>query len=414
MRQSETVELQGHIFDTGVFAQMLNDVIEYGGDYRIEHVQPGRGHTDESIARLVISADDVEQLSRILMRLQTHGVNQVTAGSAMLRPALRDGVFPDDFYSTTNLDTQIHLDGHWIEVLNPEMDCGIVVTETSQGFTARTIAMSDVSAGDSIVCGASGVRVRPLPEPAEARRGSGDFEFMSSQVSSEKPQTLLVRQVADQMRQAKSVGEKILWVGGPAIVHTGAAPALVRLIERGYLDILFAGNALAVHDIEAALFGTSLGVDLSRGRGVPHGHEHHIRAINKIRACGSIAAAVEEGVLRSGIMHALVSQEKSFVLVGSVRDDGPLPDVYTDVIAGQRAMRAALPGVGFVLMIATMLHSIATGNILPARIPLVCVDITATTVTKLADRGSSQATGIVTDVGLFLEQLVTELANHAR
>jgi lysine-ketoglutarate reductase/saccharopine dehydrogenase-like protein (TIGR00300 family) len=414
MRKSETVELRGHIFDTGVFAQVLNDVIEYGGDYRIAHLEPGRGRTDESMARIVISAEDHEQLSRILMRLQTHGANPIAPGSALLRPAPRDGVFPDDFYSTTNLDTHIHLDGRWIEVATPEMDCGIVVIEKPEGFTARTVAMSDVSAGDSIVCGASGVRVTPLPEPVEAWRGSGEFGFMSSQVSSEKPQTLLVRQVADQVRQAKATGEKILWVGGPAIVHTGAAPAMVRLIEEGYVDVLFAGNALAVHDIEAALFGTSLGVDLSRGHGVPHGHEHHIRAINKIRACGSIATAVEKGVLRGGIMHALVSQGKSYVLVGSVRDDGPLPDVYTDVIAGQRAMRAALSGVGFVLMMATMLHSIATGNILPARIPLVCVDITAATVTKLADRGSIQATGIVTDVGLFLEQLVTELVDHAR
>jgi lysine-ketoglutarate reductase/saccharopine dehydrogenase-like protein (TIGR00300 family) len=414
MHHSEIVELQGHIFDTGVFPRILSDVIEYGGDYRIERLEPGRGPADESVARVVISADDPEQLSRILMRLQTHGANLVTPGSAVLRPAPSDGVFPDDFYSTTNLDTQIYLDGRWIEVANSEMDCGIIVTERPQGFAARTIAMSDVSAGDSIVCGASGVRVIPLPGTGEATRGSGQFEFMSSQVSSEKPQTLLVRQVADQIRHAKTEGDKILWVGGPAIVHTGAAPAMVKLVEQGYVDVLFAGNALASHDIEAALFGTSLGVDLSRGRGVPHGHEHHIRAINKIRACGSIAAAIEKGVLRGGIMHALVSRGKSFVLVGSARDDGPLPDVFTDIIEGQRAMRAALPGVGFVLMLATMLHSIATGNILPARIPLVCVDITAATVTKLADRGSIQATGIVTDVGLFLEQLVTELADQAR
>lgn len=414
MRDSEMVELRGHIFDTGVFPQVLSDVIEYGGDYRIERLEPGRGPTDESMARVVVTADDPEQLSRILMRLQTHGANLVTPGSAVLRPAPMDGVFPDDFYSTTNLDTQIYLDGRWIEVANSEMDCGIIVAETQQGFAARTIAMSDVSAGDSIVCGASGIRVIPLPETAEATRGSGQFEFMSSQVSSEKPQALLVRQVADQMRQVKAAGEKILWVAGPGVVHTGAAPAMVKLIEQDYVDVLFAGNAIASHDIEAALFGTSLGVDLSKGRGVPHGHEHHIRAINKIRACGSIAAAVEKGVLRGGIMHALVSRGKSFVLVGSARDDGPLPDVYTDIIEGQRAMRAALPGVGFVIMVATMLHSIATGNILPARIPLVCVDITAATVTKLADRGSVQATGIVTDVGLFLEQLVTELADQAR
>jgi len=208
----------------------------------------------------------------------------------------------------------------------------------------------------------------------------------------------------------KAAGKKILWVGGPAVVHTGAAPAMVALVNAGYVDVLFAGNALATHDIEASLYGTSLGVDLSKGKGVEHGHEHHIRAINTIRRCGSIAAAVEQGVLTGGVMHALVKNANCFVLVGSVRDDGPLPDVITDVIQGQRAMRAELDNVGFAIMVATMLHSIATGNILPASIPLVSVDINMAAATKLADRGSSQAIGIVTDVGLFLEQLARELA----
>ena len=232
---------------------------------------------------------------------------------------------------------------------------------------------------------------------------------MESDVSSEKPQALLVRQVADGMREAKAAGKRVLWVGGPGVVHTGAAPAMVAMVDAGYVDVLFAGNALATHDIESSLYGTSLGVDLAHGRGVEHGHEHHIRALNTIRKAGSIAAAVDQGVLTGGIMHALVTQGKDFVLVGSVRDDGPLPDVYTDVIEGQRAMRAGLDNVGFCLMVATMLHSVATGNILPASIPLVCVDINPATVTKLADRGSSQARGIVTDVGLFLEQLAQEL-----
>jgi lysine-ketoglutarate reductase/saccharopine dehydrogenase-like protein (TIGR00300 family) len=220
---------------------------------------------------------------------------------------------------------------------------------------------------------------------------------------------LLVRQIAEKMREVRAAGQQILWVGGPAVVHTGAGPAMVALVEAGYVDVLFAGNALATHDIESALFGTSLGVDLSKGAGVPHGHEHHIRAINKIRACGSIAKAVADGLLTSGVMHALVIHEKEFVLVGSVRDDGPLPDVYTDVLDGQRAMRAHLPGTGLAIMVATMLHSIATGNLLPASVPLVSVDINPATVTKLADRGSAQAFGVITDVGLFLEQLAGEL-----
>jgi lysine-ketoglutarate reductase/saccharopine dehydrogenase-like protein (TIGR00300 family) len=354
-----------------------------------------------------VKSEDSDDLARIVMRLQTHGVNLTNPGEVLLREVEQDGVFPDDFYSTTNLETVVRLGGHWVPVENPEMDCGIVVS----GERARTIPVSDVQRGDTLVCGASGVKVVPLPA---IDRSHGGFEFMNSQVSSEKPQALLVRQIAQQMREVKSEGRKILWVGGPAVVHTGAAPAMVSLVEAGFVDVLFAGNALATHDIESSLFGTSLGVDLKQGRGVEHGHEHHIRAINQIRKAGSIAAAVESGVLTSGVMHALVTHKKAFVLVGSVRDDGPLPDVYTDVIEGQRAMRAGLKNVGYAIMVATMLHSVATGNILPASIPLVCVDINPATVTKLADRGSAQARGIVTDIGLFLEQLALELAPQYR
>lgn len=394
--------------DTGILARVLDDVLEYGGDYRISDLDLGREHEDESTALIEIRADGAERLDRILMRVQVHGANPVDPGTASTRPAPADGVFPEDFYSTTNLDTLVRLDRDWLRVVNPEMDCGLVVTSGDAGPVVRTVPVSDVRAGDAVVCGAQGVRVEL---PARAPRGEeDDFGFMSSAVSSEKPQALLVRQIAERMREVKAAGRRILWVGGPAVVHTGASPAMVRLVRAGYVDVLFAGNALATHDIEAALFGTSLGVDLAKGSGVPHGHEHHIRAINTIRAAGSIAAAVESGVLTGGVMHALVRAGRPFVLVGSVRDDGPLPDVLTDVIDGQRAMRAELHDVGFAIMVATMLHSIATGNILPASIPLVCVDINPATVTKLADRGSAQAMGIVTDIGLFLEQLARELA----
>ncbi|MEP6695280.1 MAG: TIGR00300 family protein [Pseudonocardiales bacterium] len=398
----EFVETRGHLLDSGVLARVLDDVLEYGGDYRVDRLDLGREHEDESYARLLIGAADEELLQRLLMRVQVHGVNLVDPGIATLRPAPRDGVFPEDFYSTTNLDTAVRLNGGWLSVAHPEMDCGLRVV----GGGVETVPVSDVCAGDQIVCGASGVRVT-LPKQVAAPEGS--FGFMSSAVSSEKPQALLVRQIAQQMRDVRASGLKVLWVGGPAVVHTGAAPAMVALVDAGYVDVLFAGNALATHDIEAALFGTSLGVDLKMGSGVPHGHEHHIRAINTIRGCGSIAGAVEQGVLNGGVMHAMVRAGNPFVLVGSVRDDGPLPDVYTDVVEGQRAMRAELPGVGFAIMVATMLHSIATGNILPASVPLVCVDINPATVTKLADRGSAQAVGIVTDIGLFLEQLAREL-----
>ncbi len=406
MQDTETVELHGHLLDSGVLTRILDDIRDYGGDYVIDSFVVGKDHDDESYARIAVSTGDEESLQRLVMRLQGHGANLTSPGEATVRAAERDGVFPEDFYSTTNLETVVRLGGRWIAVENPEMDCGLVVEGDGPQARVRTVPVSDVRRGDRVVCGANGVRVVPLP--AE-RAVAGSFEFMNSDVSSEKPQALLVRQIAEQMRGVKAAGKRVLWVAGPAVVHTGAAPAMVALVEADFVDVVFAGNALATHDIESALFGTSLGVDLSRGKGVEHGHEHHIRAINCVRRAGSIAGAVEQGLLTGGVMHALVRAEKEFVLVGSVRDDGPLPDVYTDVIEGQRAMRAQLRDVGFALMVATMLHSVATGNILPASVPLVCVDINPATVTKLADRGSAQARGIVTDIGLFLEQLAQEL-----
>jgi lysine-ketoglutarate reductase/saccharopine dehydrogenase-like protein (TIGR00300 family) len=408
---SEALELQGHILDSGILSRILDDVLDLGSDYVIERFDVGRRPEDESYARVVVSADDENTLERLVMRLQTHGANLVDPGEAVLREATRDGVFPEDFYSTTNLDTQVRLAGHWVRVGNPEMDCGLVVSDISGEAAVRTVPVSEVRAGDRVVCGSHGVKVLMPQKEASAETV---FEFMNSVVSSEKPQYLQVRQIANQMRQVRAAGRKLLWVAGPAVVHTGAAPAFCALIEGGYVDVLFAGNALATHDIESALYGTSLGVDLTKGSGVDHGHEHHIRAINRIRACGSIAAAVEQGVLTSGVMHDMVQHGKPFVLVGSVRDDGPLPDVYTDVIEGQRAMRTELDGVGFAIMVATMLHAIATGNILPATVPLVCLDINPATVTKLSDRGSAQATGVVTDIGLFLEQLAQELTGYRR
>ncbi len=320
-------------------------------------------------------------------------------------------MLPDGFYSTTNLETRVHVDGTWCEVENPEMDCGLVVMSAADGSPrVRTVPMSDVEPGMRIVVGASGIRVS-IPGPTSV---ADAFASADGDAPHEKPQAVLVRQVADGMRQAREAGKRLLWVAGPGVVHTGAAPALVALIRAGFVDILFAGNALATHDIEQSLYGTSLGLDLSMTHGVEHGHEHHVRALNTIRKSGSIARAVEDGVVTSGIMHALVTEGRRFVLVASVRDDGPLPDVYTDVIEGQRAMRAEVADVGYCLMMATQLHSVATANILPATVPLVCVDINPSTVTKIADRGSNQGRGIVTDVGLFLEQLSLELVPDYR
>ncbi len=404
MTASDVIQLSGHVLDSGAMGRTFDDILELGGDYVVERFDIGKTHADESAVRLRVTGADEEHLARLLMRVQAHGANLVDPGEALLREVEQDGVFPEDFYSTTNLDTEVRINGHWLRVGNPEMDCGLIVEATP----STTVPVSDVRAGEQIVCGATGVKVILEPKPQETAEESS-FEFMNSVVSSEKPQALQVRQIAQQMRDVKAAGQTILWVGGPAVVHTGAAPAMCALVDAGFVDVLFAGNALATHDIESSFFGTSLGVDLSKGSGVVHGHEHHIRAINRVRRCGSIAAAVEQGVLTSGVMHAMVRNQKPFVLVGSVRDDGPLPDVYTDVIEGQRAMRAELPDVGFAIMVATMLHAIATGNILPAKVPLVCVDINPATVTKLSDRGSAQAQGVVTDIGLFLEQLAQEL-----
>jgi len=406
----ETVEITGHLIDSGVLSLVIDDIREYEGDWVIDRFDVGHEAADLSHATITVSTEEEESLQRLLMRLQTRGVNQVDPGEASVLEVEQDGVFPDGFYSSTNLVTRVRINGRWLVVDNPEMDCGLVVDESGPAPRVFTIPMADVKAGMQAVCGAAGIKV----EAPIAKDAGATFGFMESEVSSEKPQAVLVRQVAEGMREAKAAGKKVLWVGGPGVVHTGASPAMVELVKAGYVDVLFAGNALATHDIESALYGTSLGVDLALGRGVEHGHEHHIRALNTIRKCGSIKAAVDQGVLTGGVMHAMVTGEKTFVLVGSVRDDGPLPDVYTDVIEGQRAMRAELTDVGFCLMVATMLHSVATGNILPASIPLVCVDINPATVTKLADRGSSQARGIVTDVGLFIEQLTGELVPSYR
>ncbi|GAA1920463.1 TIGR00300 family protein [Nocardioides hwasunensis] len=411
MGAKETVEITGHLMDSGILSRILDDIRDYGGDYVIEQFDVGHEAQDPSSARIAIEAADEGALQRLLMRLQTRGVNQVALGDAAVASADRDGVLPDGFYSTTNLETQVRLDGTWHEVENPEMDCGLVVSSSAEGAPrVRTVPMSDVRAGMRIVVGASGIRVS-VPSADSA---ADPFAQLPSD-SSERPQAVLVRQVADTMRQVRAAGKRLLWVAGPGVVHTGATPAMVALIRAGFVDALFAGNALATHDIESALYGTSLGIDMNMGQGVEHGHEHHVRALNTIRKAGSIRHAVADGTLTSGIMHALVTEERPYVLVGSVRDDGPLPDVHTDVIEGQRAMRAQLHDVGYCLMMATQLHSVATGNILPASVPLVCVDINPSTVTKLADRGTSQGRGIVTDVGLFLEQLALELVpDHRR
>lgn len=397
----EIVELRGHIIDSRLLPKALDEIVEAGLDYTIAAFEVGRRNEDTSFARIELAGDDAT-LARVLPRLAALGAIRPEETDAELIPA-DDGVFPDNFYSTTNLATRVRIDGDWIEVENPEMDCAIVLSDGR----ARTVPVSDVSAGDLVVCGYEGVRVQPIERP----RGGGDraFTFMSSEVSSEKPQGLMVQKIAENARVAKAAGKKILWVLGPAVVHTGSIDAFTSLVRGGWVDVVFAGNALATHDCEASLFGTSLGISLKEGVSTEHGHEHHIRAINTVRRAGSFKAAVEQGIITSGIMHSLITHDVDYVLGGSVRDDGPMPEVITDVLETQRQMRARVPGIGFAIMVSTMLHSIATGNILPGSVPIVCVDINPAAVTKLVDRGSIQSVGMVTDVGLFLRQLADAL-----
>jgi len=405
-RPYEDIRIEGHLIDSLMVPQIMDDVMDLEGEFEILSFDVGRTKTDISHAVFRIYGRDRTHLEEILTAVQEHGAVAVAAEDAVLAPAPADGVFPDEFYSTTNLETFVRLDGDWVRVELPEMDCGVRVRRDDGGMPrAETVPLSDVAAGELLVVGHHGIRVMPLARPRESQ----PFEFMASAVSSEKPKAQIVREVARLLRRVRDEGRLTIAVVGPAVVHTGSAAQLARLISAGYIGALFGGNAVATHDIESALYGTSLGIDMKTGMPVPGGHEHHLRAINTIRRCGGIAAAVEQGVLRGGLMHALVTSGTPFVLAGSIRDDGPLPEVITDVMAAQRAMRAYAQRAGACLMLSTMLHSIATGNLLPAAVHTVCVDINPAVVTKLADRGSFQTIGVVTDVGLFVEQLADEL-----
>ena len=402
MTVSEVVEVDGHIIDSLILAKVLDVIVDAGADYRMVDVNIGRTSVDSSHARIEITAADHEALAALLSELQIHGANAVAQGDAVTEPADTDGVLPEGFYSTTNLPTQVRMGGHWVDVENPEMDCALVVRPDGR---VRTVPMHRVNAGDPVVVGRAGVRVQPLERP----RGANPFEFMSSDVSSEKPKEQLVARVAERIKAAKAGGGKVLAVCGPAVIHTGAGPAVAALVRTGVIDVLFAGNGFATHDIESNVLGTSLGVPLGDDLPPEGGHANHLRVINEVRRRGSIAAAVADGYITGGVMYECVQHGVPFVLGGSVRDDGPLPDVYTNVVDAADAMRAELPGVAVALMLASTLHAIATGNVLPAGVETYCVDINQAVVTKLADRGSHQALGIVTDVGLFLHTLIHHL-----
>jgi lysine-ketoglutarate reductase/saccharopine dehydrogenase-like protein (TIGR00300 family) len=405
MSYSEIVELRGHIIDSYALPRIMDEVMDRGGEFVIQEIDVGRRKDEPSYARIQISAPTQDLLNLLLDRAQRIGAQPEDVDQVNLVPAPADGVFPEGFYSTTNLETAVRLQGQWVTVEYPEMDCAIAVDP--QTSRAWTVALSDVRAGELVVVGHDGVRVTPLERP---RIQPQVFAFMGSSVSSEKPKALLIAEIAERVRAIRARQGRVILVGGPVLIHTGTRDHVASLIREGYVQVLFGGNGLATHDIEMAMFGTSLGVSLSEGIPQEGGHEHHLRAINRIRRAGSIRAAVESGVLTNGIMYEAVRANATYILAGSIRDDGPLPDVVSDTLEAQRLMRAEVRrGVDLVLVLSSMLHGIATGNLLSAAVTTVCVDINPAVVTKLADRGSFQAIGLVMDVEGFLRELCADL-----
>ena len=400
----EVIETQGHLVDSHIMERIFDTVVEFGGRFEVEHFSIGRTNSDPSRLRLKVEASSEEQLEQMLTQLIGFGCAVVDSGEARLEIAERDCCAPEDFYSTTNQKTLVRHHGQWLEARNQRMDAMIVVREG----TAFCRRLRDVKAGDQIVVGMKGIR--GVPEAKD--RDRQQFAFMRNEISSERQVETAVGQTAAIMQQARREGKKIVAVAGPVVIHTGGTVSFSRLIRNGWIDSILAGNALAVHDIESALLGTSLGVRTSDGRQEQHGHRNHMRAINAINHAGSIKCAVESGRLTSGVMYECVKAGVPFVLAGSLRDDGPLPGVLTDMNQAQDAYAEQLRGAGVGLCLSSMLHSIAAGNMLPAWVKVVCVDINPAVPTKVADRGTGHALGVVTDVGLFLDLLAKKLQTN--
>ena len=398
----EVVEAHGHLVDSHIMEQIFDTVVEFHGRFEVEQFHIGRTNSDPSHLRLRVEAGDAHSMQQILAQLLTLGCSMVDSGDAELRTVDRDRCAPEDFYSTTNHRTLIRHGNEWIEVQRQRMDALIVVRD-GQAVCRR---LRDIRAGDRVVVGMRGIRV--VPESKERDRLA--FAFMSNGISSERQVETAVRQTAALMEQAHAQGQKVIVVAGPVVVHTGGVAPLASLIRNGHVDAMLSGNALGVHDIENALLGTSLGIRQSDGRQEEHGHRNHMRAINAMYHAGSIRQAVESGRLTSGIMYECVKAGVPFVLAGSLRDDGPLPDTITDMNEAQDAYAEQLRGAGVVLCLGSMLHSIAVGNMLPSWVKIVCVDINPAVATKVSDRGTGQAVGVVTDVGLFLDLLARTLA----
>jgi lysine-ketoglutarate reductase/saccharopine dehydrogenase-like protein (TIGR00300 family) len=396
-----TVEAEGHLIDSGLLPAIFDRIIESGGLYEVEDFAIGRNNDEYSRLKLRVSAPSEAALSELLEDLVPLGCHPVAERDATLKAAEADRVVPDDFYSTTNMRTLVRLDGSWLEVARQRMDAVVVIEDGR----AECRKLRDVRRGETVVCGRDGIRVIPVFKE-RSRQG---FAFMANEVSSERRVETAVRTTAAMLSDVKARGGRIVWVAGPVIVHTGAGPDFARLVRAGFVDAVLSGNALAVHDVEQALYGTSLGVSYETGVPVEEGHKNHMRAINTVNRAGSIAEAVRQGVVTTGLMAELVRSNVPFALAGSIRDDGPLPDTEMDLVEAQARYAELLEGADIVVMLSSMLHAIGVGNMLPAWVRTICVDINPAVVTKLSDRGSAQAIGVVTDVGLFVHLLAREL-----
>ncbi|PYJ44640.1 MAG: TIGR00300 family protein [Verrucomicrobia bacterium] len=396
---SETIQLRGHIIDSLILPKVLDQILTHGANFKITEINIGKKRADQSFARIEVSAETGEALDELILRLRQQGAEVLERANAQIAAASADGVFPPDFYVTTNQQTFVRIDGKEIEVQPAMMDSAIAV-DRKRG-TARAVKFFDVRKGDEIVIGHQGVRVVPVQR---ATTGTDVFQFINTIVDADEPKSAIIRELAGELHRAHAAKGKIAAVVGPAIVRTGAGQHLVRLIESRYVDRLFAGNSFAAYDVERALFGTSLGMnpDLAFARG---GRENLIRAVNAIRQAGGIASAVEKKILTSGIMHACVHHNIDIVLTGSIRDEGPIPGVTTDAIEAQKMMRKKLADVTHALLLANIQHSLAVASMLAPTVKTVCVDIDPSAVERAVEHQPLQSIGLVTDVEPFLREL---------
>jgi lysine-ketoglutarate reductase/saccharopine dehydrogenase-like protein (TIGR00300 family) len=408
---NRTIKLEGHLIDSGIMNRALDAVVEGGGSFQILNFHLGEQRQSTSTAEVKVTAPSNSVMEKIMSQLIDIGAVALPQEvcDARLEPVLQAGVAPDDFYVTTIYPTEVRVNGQWVRVQNQRMDGAIALSSVANGVVARCKLLRDLEIGEQVVVGVEGIRTVRKTESRE-QRNTQEFSFMGAGVSSERRVELVVEQIAWELRRIRDQGGKVVVTAGPVVIHTGGGEHLSQLIREGYVQALLGGNAIAVHDIEQALMGTSLGMDMKRGVSVRGGHRHHLKAINTIRRCGSIGHAVEQGILTSGIFYECVKQGVPFSLAGSIRDDGPLPDTKMDLLEAQADYARLIQGADLILMLSSMLHSIGVGNMTPAGVKLVCVDINPAVVTKLSDRGSVESVGVVTDVGLFLSLLVQQLS----